>query len=62
MLLLGLGNRLSKMAGLSAKKEKKKKTPFRSKPYPIRAREEKTQTKGFPENDYSRHHKTLEKQ
>jgi hypothetical protein len=48
------------MAGLSAKKEKKKKTPILSKPYPIRAREEKTQTKGFPVKDYSRQGQTLE--
>jgi hypothetical protein len=38
MLLIGLGNSLSKMAGLGAKKEKKKETPILSKPIPIRDR------------------------
>jgi hypothetical protein len=36
MLLIGLGNRLSKMAGLGAKKEKKKETQILSMPMYIR--------------------------
>jgi hypothetical protein len=51
MLLIGLGNRLSKMAGLRAKKEKKKETPFRSMPLYIRAREENRQAATLPAND-----------
>jgi hypothetical protein len=39
MLLIGLGNSLSKMAGLVAKKEKKKETQIRSMPMYIRLRE-----------------------
>ena len=51
MLLIGLGDKLSKMAGLGAKKEKKKKTPIRSMPYYTRAREEKRQAQTFPAID-----------
>jgi hypothetical protein len=36
-------NRLSKMAGLGAKKEKKKETPILSKPYYIRDTRDKRQ-------------------
>jgi hypothetical protein len=48
-------DRLSKMAGIGAKKEKKKETQFLSKPYPIRAREEKRQALTFPAIDQIKH-------
>jgi hypothetical protein len=37
------------------KKEKKKETPVWSKPYPIRAREEKTQAATLPAIDQIKH-------
>jgi len=45
----------AKRVVFGVKKEKRKETQILSMPYPIRARQEKRQAKGFPANDLIRH-------
>jgi hypothetical protein len=51
MLSIGLDDKLSKMAGLGVKKEKKKETQIRSMPMYIRDREKKRLALTFPAID-----------
>jgi hypothetical protein len=54
-LYIGLGNSVTKLARIGAKKEKKRETPIRSLPHYIRDTERQRQSLAFPAKHLSRH-------